>query len=384
MSASLASKWDFAFVLPQLVLPSAKGSSASDDWPNGLSFAPDLVAIVPQSDGRVRSLRRSSAGLRQILRSFRDEYGRPYAPAVMLLSRRLPDAVRNDLSSSVGFRNAIAMSAVLRARAAHVRGHGRPYPTWSETFDFHSAQLNRHDRMVLQSPARLGLVSERARLIFTPDAALGFDAERMLVDHYLLEGLGRAWRALFVKGKGRSPYLRRLFRSLDVAYAAAGIADRSQGSIHEYGLQVAQWVSAIEILARPEGGKVGHEEVLRFLGTAPARVEFTKRRYRARVGKRARPLSTIERAYTYLYHARNAFLHGNPVGGSTLHTRTGKRTIGLPLLASLVYRIALVAYLNRRYRKEPSWRTFWTRSFEVYEQFEYDEALADAFGLSLP
>ena len=47
-------------------------------------------------------------------------------------------------------------------------------------------------------------------------------------------------------------------------------------------------------------------------------------------------MTTVERAYTYLYHARNAFLHGNPVAGKSLLTRTAKKQVGIPLLASMV------------------------------------------------
>lgn len=379
MTPALAAQWEFAFVLPNLVLPSEPTHAGSEDWPEGLSFAPRLASLVPQSDPRVRALRRSSAGLRQILRSFRDEYARPYSPAVLVLSTSLPAAVRNDLAVVIAFRNAVAMPAILRARAAHARDRGNAFPTWSETFDFHAAQLNRHGRMIIQSPSRLGLVSATAKTVFTPSASVGYERNRIFVDHYLFSALGRSWLAHYVKGRGRSPFFRRLFRSLEVAFAASGMADSNAGSIQDYGLQVAQWVSAIEILARPEKSKVSHEVVLRFLDSVPTRAAFAKRRYRARVKGTLTPLSLIGRAYTYLYHARNDFLHGNPVAESSLLTRTQKKQVALPLLAGLVYRVALVAYLSRRYPKAPGL----TNVTEIFEQHDFNEALGGMFGVEL-
>jgi hypothetical protein len=362
-------------VLPHLVLHSER----MEDWPEGFSFAPRLASIVSQSDSRVRALQRNSAGLKQILRSFRDEYGRPYSPAVLILSSSLPAAVRHDLAAVTAFRNAVAIPAILRGRAAHARERGNAFPTWSETFRFHAAQLNRNGRMVLQSPSRLGLVSSTAKTVFTPSASVGVDSDRIYFDHYVFSALGRAWFAHFVKGKGQSPYFRRLFRSLEVAFAACGMADSNEGSIQDYGLQVAQWVSAIEILARPEKSKVSHEGVIRFLDAVPTRLTFAKRRYRARVKGKLTPLSLIGRAYTYLYHARNDFLHGNPVAASTLLTRTKKKQVALPLIAGLVFRVALVAFLSRRYPKAESLRNV----TEFFEQYEFDQALGEVFGIEL-
>jgi hypothetical protein len=175
----------------------------------------------------------------------------------------------------------------------------------------------------------------------------------------------------------------RLFRSLEVAYAACAVATKNQGSLNEYGTEVALWVSAIEILAWPDRSHADLDGVLELLGRNVGRRATNKKRFRAKVGRKSRSLTALQRGYTYLYRARNRFLHGNPIGPTSLLTLSRTRRVGLPRLAAIIYRAALVAYLSRRYPyKITTLRELARRPNEMFDNDGYERALAELFGYS--
>jgi hypothetical protein len=160
------------------------------------------------------------------------------------------------------------------------------------------------------------------------------------------------------------------------------IGAKNEGSNHDYGVEIAQWVSALEILAWPGQKHADIEAVLRLLTKYPIDSQLQRRRYSSRVKGKTRRLSALQRAYTYMYRARNRFLHGNPVSTSDLLTLTRGHRVGLPQLAALVYRAALVAYLDQRYPKTiTNFAQARTRADELFDDHSYEQGLARLFGL---
>jgi hypothetical protein len=377
-------EWEFLYVLPNLALPSDPNTGDRWDWPTGLTLDSDLIAIVRNNDPRVDALRASNPGVGQILNSFKDEHGKDYDPAVLLIKASAPDSVRKDENAIVAFRNAVAIAFLLRARAAAARGYGGNSPTWSDTFDFHPAQLGRQGRMVIQSPAVLGLVSDTAQLAFTYSPYVSLFRGRAWPDSYLYRCLSREWHRRYVRPARNDLFGRALFRSLEVAYQACAVGGTIQGSLHDYGMQVATWVSAMEILAWPARRHADLDGVLSLISGYEAHSTLAQKRFRYRVRGQPRQLNAVQRSYTYLYSARNSFLHGNPVSEATLVKKARRQSIGLPRLAALVYRAALVAYLSRRYPREiTTLRHIPERAGEMMEDLSYDEALAGVLGIEL-
>lgn len=376
-------EWEFLYVLPNLVLPSNPGADPLD-WPTGLTLDSDLIAIVRNNDPRVSVLRDSNPSVVQILESFKDQVGKPYDPAVLLVRVSAPDSVRKSENAIVGFRNAVAFAFLLPSRAAAARGYGGTAPTWSDTFDFHPAQLSRQGRAVIQSPAILGGVSADARLLFSHSPYVSLTKGRVWPDSYLYRCLGREWRRRYVSPNRNDLFGRALFRSLEVAYQACAVGAKIQDSIYDYGIQVALWVSAMEILAWPSRKHADIEGVLTLLAAYEAHPTLARRHYRERVKGTSHQLNAVQRSYTYLYRARNHFLHGNPVSEATLVRKARTMSIALPRLAAIVYRAALVAYLSRRYSREiTTLRHMAERAGEMIEDLSYDEALADVLGIEL-
>jgi hypothetical protein len=366
-------------------LPADARDRNNGEWPEGLDLGTDLITVVPPTDPRVRSIREEQSVVSQILDSFRStDTGKPYEPAVLLIRRSAPDSVRRSEEAIVAFRNAVTISVVLRGRAADARGYGAMSTTWPDTFDFHPAQVSAGGRFVILSPALSSLVAKEDPLCFTESPYLPRQGRRIWPDAYLYRTLGVEWKRRYA-GNGRSgQFGQALFRSLEVAYSACAIGAKNQGSIHDYGLQVALWVSAIEILAWPDQRHADFDRVLDLFAKAPLHRQLRVRRYSAKRRGKVRKVNALERAYSYLYNARNSFLHGNPVTSSTLFTRSRKAGTPIPRLATTVYRAALTAYLSKRHDPEiRSMEDLKARPGELGLRMTYDQALAEHFGIDL-
>jgi hypothetical protein len=349
-----------------------------------MDLGTDLIAIVSSKDSRVSEIRKREPVVGQILDSFYDNLGKRYHPAVMILRPDAPAKVRGSEEAIVAFRNAVALSVILGGRAADARGYGGVSPTWSDTFDFHPAQVSRTGRYVVLSPALRSVVARSEPLSFTPSPYLPLEGERIYPDAFLYRALGLEWQRRFVRSS-RDQFARSLFRSLEVAYSASAIGAKNQESVHDYGLQVAQWVSAIEILAWPAKQHANLERVLELLQKAPLHPRLRWRRYRTKLrrDKPPRRMNALERGYTYLHRARNSFLHGNPVSYSSLLTR-GRSPAPIPRIAAIVYRAALVSYLSERYPAEiNTLEELFSRKSEIGLDMTYNGALAELFGIDL-
>ena len=380
------SSWRFLYVLPNLELPEEPQENQVGEWPEGLDLRTSVFTITSGADPRVEAIRKEVPEVEQILSSFYRETGTRYVPAVLIGRADAPDRVLRSEEATVAFRNAVALSVVLRGRAAVARGLGGQAPTWSDTFDFHPAQLSASGRFVLLSPALRALIAMKKPRCFTRSPNLPVEGRRLWPDEYLYRTLGLEWARRYGRGYLAAQYGRSLFRSLEVAYSACAVGAKNQGSIHDYGLQVALWVSAIEILAWPRNDHANLEYVLAFLRSAPLHETLARRRFRATMKKREGPIpmNALERAYSYLYTARNQFLHGNPVSPSILFTRSRKQQVPIPRVAAVVYRMALAAYLNDRYPVAiRSMEELKARPGEVGLRHTYETALAEMFGIDL-
>lgn len=380
-------EWEFGFVLPNLVLPDNAAAHDPGTWPDGISFGSGTIIIVPFNDPRVLQLRAEQAAVEQILTSFLDEYGNPYNPSVLLVRKSAPDAVRLNLGAIIAFRNAVALAFVLRARAADAKGSGAFDPTWSDTFDFHPAKIGGNGKMILESPALLAAVADTATLRYTHSPYLPLVGRRLYPDGYLFDSFEKAWVRRFCGKAKTQQFGDRLFRSLEIAYQACAIGAKNEGSLNEYGIQVALWVSAIEILAWPDKRHADLETVLLLLDRDAVDGRGRERQYRIKLRNpktkklETRRVSALQRAYIYLYRARNKFLHGNPVNANSLLTLGRRVRIGLPQLAAIVYRAALVAYLDHRYPKRiNSLDELRDRAGEMFEDHAYEMALGELFG----
>lgn len=378
---SVSEPWEFVHVLPNLVLAES-GDDSPGAWPTGISIAPTVFCITRPSDPRVQEIRRSTPAAAQILGYFVDAFGKPYSPAVLIAAKSAPTSVRHSVAAIVAFRNALAIPILLRARAAIASSGGGVETTWSDSFEFHPIRISSRGRAVMWSPALSSGISETAKLRLSHSPYVPLSGRRLWPDHYLLRSLGRAWQRQFNPKQCKSPWNHSLFRSLEVAFRALGVGAKNEGSIHDYGDEIAQWVSALEILAWPANKHANADHVLSLLSGYPLGPSLRVARYSAKVGGRTRRLTALQRACVYLNGARNNFLHGNPVAASQLLTLSRGKRVGLPRLAAIVYRAGLVSYLNQRYPKSIRDVTeLRGRADEMFDDHAYEEGLASFFGV---
>lgn len=372
--------WSFVYVLPNLSLDVGPKEHFHGKSTHAMDLGTDHMLVTGSKDARASAAIAKSPAATQIVTSFKDLYGKSYDPAVLLIRDSAPDWLKRDLEATVSFRNALAMSVVLYGRAAMLKGSHGQSPTWSDTFDFHPAQIGGTGRMVIQSPALLSVVATKKEFFLTNAPGIPIEGKQMWTDAYVYKSLGSAWRSSYSRKRRSDQFGKSLFRSLEVAYTAAGVGAKNQGSLHDYGLQVALWVSAIEILAWPTAQYANFKHVIDLLEKAPMPKRLSARRYQLPGQKKVPRVKAIVKAYSYLYTARNDFLHGNPVAGNTLFTKAKGDRTALPALAATVYRAALVAYLDQRYPAQIlTLEEFASRADEWSGEMAFNDALCAAF-----
>jgi len=382
------SLWKLLFVLPNVELPDPVSDHEPDTeeqgrWLNGITLGSRYLAIVSSKDARVLSMANNVAAADKLTSSFRTSTGAPYRPAAIIASPDTPSRLWQDLATIVDFRNAAAFSFLLRARAAGAAGTAYAEPTWSDTFDLHPTVVSASNRLVTDSDALRALYTEDATYLATQSPHLSLCGDRLYPDHFLFRVLGSEWRRYYETGGQRSSRNRALFRSLQTAYQACSIATKNQGSLYEYGLQMALWVSAFEILVWPRSDHAGLEEVVELIGEynwsdpqlAAASYTHTRR-------GQSLELNAAQQAYTLVYRARNRFLHGEPVDPQDLLPEAHRETVShLPRLAGVLYRVALSQHLGPHYELSENEEPLDQLAHELFSDWEYERALLRAFGI---
>ncbi len=149
-------------------------------------------------------------------------------------------------------------------------------------------------------------------------------------------------------------------------------------SLSEQGLGAVPWTTAIEILASPEGKRVNKWHCVRLIGQAPPTQsrQLERKTYWAKdhKGRRTR-LTLAQRTFLHMYEARNKFVHGNRVSRKLLLPYR-KGTLPLLSMASTVYRVALISYLQEHW----PWEMPTGNPILLADEMTYDHHLLKAVG----
>ncbi|MDQ3562803.1 MAG: hypothetical protein M3436_01245 [Pseudomonadota bacterium] len=114
----------------------------------------EYIAVVPSADERL-SHEQTQSGFRTFVSRFRDQFGRKVCPSVLIVR----EDVKRDLDLLVGFRNALALTAVVQAWMKFL-SHGAQlqYFNVSDYFSLYPYVLiNDGQHVFVNSPALLGL-----------------------------------------------------------------------------------------------------------------------------------------------------------------------------------------------------------------------------------
>lgn len=344
------------------------------------------LAIVPPTDPRVVAYAEREPAARKLIDGFRDETGHPISPSV-LISR---SGRRISLDAVNAFRTAIAMSCVLRSRAAIVAGAAHTQPSWSDHFDTHPTEVTRQGRLTTYSPAVVGLRSPTAPFLAMPLPYVDHAVTSLFFDTYLYRCLGNEWKRLY-GGRQREGATdpRAVFRALELAYLAAATPAKLGGVHNEWGISVALWVSGIEVLAsaasEPHWGstRTVHALLGEFKWSPSGRGPWDaldRLSYSVRLKKIDVRANAVQHAYQLMYKARSAYLHGDRLIPSLLRPWRRRGAPTLQAFAPVVFRSALAAYLQREYslKREPD---DVEGAVDYFNSLIYREAIGATYGL---
>ncbi len=423
------------YVMPNLSPAPDHWSSVEDEnshtnlfW-KGVSLESDTVAIVSMHDARVQEAIARDPNVGRLFDAFVDTSLKKLHPSVLIV--REDSAFTREGEGLVAFRNCVALGVVLHSRAAWAKGRDHIAGGWSDYFDFHPLQP-RANGLISDSPAQLAILTERATHQAMPSPYVSATTVRTLFpDRFLRFTLGAEWRRYYENPTERTKYGRALFRSLEIAYMASASPIKNGGSVYEWGVQLALWVSAIEVLVSALNGRANQWLALDLLGeydwgvyrpslrnldrtillgrenlktrhagrtkrAIPGlilhAVQFLRRLGLPRAGERkARQVNVIQDACHLLYNARHKFLHGDKVGEKVLwpwgreERADGEQPASIATVAPVVYRIALHAFLSRKHK--PNYESMADEEADalalssVFSEFDYAEALTAIYQL---
>jgi hypothetical protein len=307
----------------------------------------DSIAMASAQDPRAAGASQHP-NLSDFLSRFHDAHGVPITPSVILWNA----ADETDLppfDAVCSFRDAIAASYVLLERAQAMSRSRVSSTPWMDSFSIYPWMLSKDSQnLIRQTPAVWAMHDIQNFQGQTSPEHIYQTLRESEIDKPLLDALAHKWREAFLEPRSGAHADVALFRSLNMAYRAGSLPGGWDATIYDFGRSTSLWVAAFEILCHPGGnGKVGLQQVYELLGSASYTSEKVSRLAYEAFSGRSKPREKRNLPcwlYGEIYHARNDFLHGNPLGSDRLIVPGSGRM--LPDFAALVYRLALASKLN--------------------------------------
>lgn len=336
-------KWEIVYVLPNISLNQI--------------FETSCIALVPFQDERVRQIETTSPESAKVLNSFLDHSKRKVEPSVLLIAKDAPVKVMSE-EALVSFRNAVSMAIILKSWANISPLGNVMSPLFSDFFDFYPIAIG-HQGFVTSTPAVNALYSIDEPFMGTVSPNLPrLLAKKHDVDDIILKATLKIWERRFVQPATDDRFSRILFRSLEMAYHATSTPVKNETSLFDYGVNLALWVSAFEILAHSGKEDVSFRKVIGLLSNFQWQHEaLSSKRYRImtykdKKGNIVRRNGNFAQAiYKDLFNARNSFLHGNAVNDRILYVNSDKNKLSLPVVIPIIYRSVLYVFLDRYIKK---------------------------------
>lgn len=302
----------------------------------------DGFALVATDDFRITSITKQQPRLGSFLKKFKTEFGDPVQPSTIIWRKDKPDTYRS-ISAISGFRDAVSMSVIpLSWAKVHQFGHVQG-PMYSDTFAVYPWMVdNQGEGLITQTPSLLGYHEVKYLRGQTMPALSQHQLDRRDIDMLLLTELLKRWERSFATS---NPTVEdeRLFRSLNMANAAAMLPAGADAKLYDIVRSVALWASAFEILypAKNQAFK-GIYSALE--GITWNNSACSDKKYQVYGDKTGALHSLPVWLFGEISHLRNDALHGNPMSPSRLVVVPAKQP--LHVFAAPLYRMILTAYLD--------------------------------------
>ncbi len=310
----------------------------------------DGFALASIHDGRVRELAESHPNFREFMSKFTTEFGQPIVPSVFICRDNAPITYRG-VDAIAAFRDAVAMCVIPQSWAKLLRFGNTMGIRYSDYFSVYPWMLDKnfHD-LITRTLEMLG-VHQVLELHPQSTPALSHVVfESGPLDVPLLRGLLERWERCFGTPSPIADEIK-LFRSLNMANAAALLPAGADATMLDIGRSVALWSSAFEILAPAK--REAYLEVYALLNRNVFHYTPCKdAKYEAYGFAKDQTLYNLPCwIYGAINHARNDYLHGNPIDRDRLIVPPAKRP--LHFYAPLLYRLALAAFVDLKYTPSP-------------------------------
>jgi hypothetical protein len=311
-------------------------------------FEHEYLAIVSPEDDRCKDLGKLHPTFLPFLNRFTDTFRRHIIPSILLMRDDAPQWVRS-MEAVGGFRDILSISAIVYNRTAVIIYRLPRNYQYSTSFDFYAWILTLdYLKLVTNNPALSGfeLVED-----FHGQTTAGLPVsnwDRLDYDEILVKALLGEWQRRF---SNPNPSWRSLslFRSLNMAHAAAQIPGVVEVTNQSLGRSISLWVSAFEILAHPGKDDTGVKRVYDLLNQVDWRTQACRQNtyacYEGRSKKTKGPSRNLACwIYGEINHARNDYLHGNSIGDDRLVVKsTGQN---LFTYTPSLYRLLLGGFLG--------------------------------------
>ena len=301
-----------------------------------------FASIVSHDDPRLMPLFAESKDLETFLSRFTDPFGRKVEPSVLIIPKDTPDSFRRT-DALASLRDTLAVSVVPFNRALEIRYRDGHRALWSDYFSVYPWMVAKDGNgLIGSSPGLLGFDEVDD---FRGQCAQALP-RRLIAPHEfdrpLLAALLERWSNRYSNSAPAWAEIA-LFRSLNMAFNAAGIPSGTEVTYYDVGRQIALWVSAFEILVHSGvGGYANLNKVYELLEKASYDFEKSKEVTHICYKPGPKQYTSTNACWLYglLYQARNDFLHGNPVEVANLKLPDGRNLFEF---AAPLFRVARAA-----------------------------------------
>jgi hypothetical protein len=276
----------------------------------------DLV-LIGSEDSRYAQLQSENPVMAKYLAAFRSPAGTQVRPSVVIRDASLPKVDARRLCS---FRNAIAVSCVLRFRMEHYTINGTMGVYCTDLFDFYPVSVSSDGTDLIGQTIfeRSGWMQVDGFAGSTSSSVIHPQHVRVVPDEWLM-----IWLLNLLEKKHRRrtdvEFSNRIFRSIELAYHALRSPVANLGAQGDFGVALSLWVSAFEALAYPPMGDVHYSHVSSLISGVPWESRSLRRKTCANVSRERKPqkirkrISLPVQVYARLYYNRNKCAHGHPL-----------------------------------------------------------------------
>ncbi len=307
-------------------------------------FENEYFSITSTQDSRVQEIFMNHENVKVFINSFRDQFQNKINPSLFLSKVALPDHLKS-IDAIVGFRNILAISAIIQSYEKQLVNDITYQPPFSEHFDFYEYLFAKdQDEILIDTPGVKGLVSDMKNVFGQTHPGLAKHPNKYNIEYdILLELIKQIWERRYKKNKLSEWKTKTIFRALEMAYLACRMPNENLTTIFDIGTKIALWVSAFEILAHPYSTNVNVLTVINCIDNYDWNSKILKpKRYKIKYNGEHR-VTLLSKIYKQLYDSRNYFLHGNDTDISKINVFYKKNNVLLTNVAPLIFKIALLS-----------------------------------------